>query len=205
VDAAAPSDAASLSRWRVHGHDQEFWSSEHNCDRARPRGRWRSAGLGPGTPGRSRASPRQIGDVEKLLRRLFFAFPGGLPGVALLLLRAVFGIAVMVQGGFYLGESHPTAAIRWTGLMAVAAGALLVIGFLTPIAGALLGLSALVVAISPSAGSAPFVFDSKTALIFALTILLTLIGLGPGAFSLDARVFGRREIIIPPPPSRSQR
>jgi hypothetical protein len=28
--------------------------------------------------------------------------------------------------------------------------------------------------------------------------------LGPGAFSLDARLFGRREIIIPPAPRRPE-
>jgi len=27
--------------------------------------------------------------------------------------------------------------------------------------------------------------------------VLALIGLGPGAYSLDARLFGRREIVIP--------
>jgi hypothetical protein len=35
-------------------------------------------------------------------------------------------------------------------------------------------------------------------------MLVTIIGLGPGAFSLDARMFGRREIIIPPRASQSQ-
>jgi hypothetical protein len=30
-------------------------------------------------------------------------------------------------------------------------------------------------------------------------MVLTVAGLGPGAFSVDARLFGRREIIIPPP------
>ena len=40
--------------------------------------------------------------------------------------------------------------------------------------------------------------DGKPALIFAVTMLLTVMGLGPGRFSVDARVFGRREIIIPP-------
>jgi hypothetical protein len=29
-------------------------------------------------------------------------------------------------------------------------------------------------------------------------MLLALILIGPGAFSVDARLFGRREIIIPP-------
>jgi hypothetical protein len=48
-------------------------------------------------------------------------------------------------------------------------------------------------------------FDSKPALIFALTMLLAIIGAGPGRFSVDARVFGRREIIIPPREFPSER
>jgi uncharacterized membrane protein YphA (DoxX/SURF4 family) len=41
-------------------------------------------------------------------------------------------------------------------------------------------------------------FDSQLGLIFGLAILLALAVLGPGAYSIDARLFGRREIIIPP-------
>jgi hypothetical protein len=48
-------------------------------------------------------------------------------------------------------------------------------------------------------------FDSQPALIFALTIILAIIGAGPGRYSVDARVFGRREIIIPLPQSHLQR
>jgi uncharacterized membrane protein YphA (DoxX/SURF4 family) len=135
---------------------------------------------------------------EKLLRRLFYGFPGGLPGVALLLLRVVFGLAVMVQGVRYMSEPNWTMAGTCVGPIAVVAGGLLLVGFLTPVVGGILGLSAIVVAISRSTGSIPIIFDSKAATAFAITMLLTLIGLGPGAFSIDARLFGRREIIIPP-------
>jgi uncharacterized membrane protein YphA (DoxX/SURF4 family) len=44
----------------------------------------------------------------------------------------------------------------------------------------------------------PNLFESKLSLIFGLTMLLSVAGIGPGAFSVDARVFGRREIILPP-------
>ena len=36
-------------------------------------------------------------------------------------------------------------------------------------------------------------------LIFAGIMAAAIVFLGPGAFSVDARLFGRREIIIPPP------
>jgi hypothetical protein len=41
------------------------------------------------------------------------------------------------------------------------------------------------------------IFDTPMSLVFGVTILLAIVGSGPGAYSLDARLFGRREIIIP--------
>ncbi len=49
------------------------------------------------------------------------------------------------------------------------------------------------------------VWSSELTVIFGAAILLAIIGLGPGAFSVDARVFGRREIIIPPADFSSDR
>ena len=40
-------------------------------------------------------------------------------------------------------------------------------------------------------------FGSRTSLVFGATMLLVIAAIGPGAFSADARLFGRREIIIP--------
>jgi hypothetical protein len=33
-------------------------------------------------------------------------------------------------------------------------------------------------------------------------MLIVIVILGPGAFSVDSRLFGRREVIIPSPPPR---
>jgi uncharacterized membrane protein YphA (DoxX/SURF4 family) len=40
--------------------------------------------------------------------------------------------------------------------------------------------------------------NAKPSQILATTIAVSIALLGPGAFSVDARLFGRREIIIPP-------
>jgi hypothetical protein len=72
-----------------------------------------------------------------------------------------------------------------------------VFGFLAPIAGVVVGMGAIGVMVSLLPACTPNVFDSKAAAVFALTMLLTLLGLRPGRFSIDASVFGRREIIIP--------
>ena len=40
-------------------------------------------------------------------------------------------------------------------------------------------------------------FGSWLALAFFIVMATAIVLLGPGAFSLDARLFGRREIVIP--------
>jgi uncharacterized membrane protein YphA (DoxX/SURF4 family) len=110
----------------------------------------------------------------------------------------VFGLAVVLEGGHYLAEPNPTPAAWFLGFSAFVAGALLLLGFLTPIVGAIVAAEALGVAVSLFPICTQSLFDSKASMVFALTMLVALIALGPGRFSLDARVFGRREIIIPP-------
>jgi uncharacterized membrane protein YphA (DoxX/SURF4 family) len=131
------------------------------------------------------------------LQRLFPAFPGGSPGMALLLLRAVFGLALLTQGIFYWQRSTLTPEVWLVGLMAVILGSFLLVGFLTPIVCVLVALAAIGIALSLLPNSAPNLFDSRPALIFGFAILAAITILGPGAFSVDAHLFGRREIIIP--------
>ncbi|HXB69383.1 MAG TPA: DoxX family protein [Candidatus Acidoferrales bacterium] len=133
-----------------------------------------------------------------MLRRLFSAFPGRWPGIALLLLRTVLATTLLVQGGYYLREPGPSLAAWLVGLTSVACGALLWIGLLTPLVSVVVGLEATGIAFSLLPVCTRTLFDSFMSVVFAVTILLAIITLGPGAFSVDARLFGRREIIIPP-------
>jgi len=132
------------------------------------------------------------------VQRFFFAFPGGWPGAGLLLMRAVIALAILVQAACYVREPDPTLAAWAVGLAAIFAGCLLLIGFLTPLAGSFVALGALGIWLSLIPPCMPTLFDSGTAAVFALTILWAIVTVGPGAFSVDARVFGRREIIFPP-------
>ena len=125
--------------------------------------------------------------------------------MSLLLLRAVIGIAVVVQGERYIGAPDSTVASWIIGLAAMVSGCLLLIGFLTPVAGVVVGLDVVGISLSNLPPTTGVVFDSRGALIFGTTILLAIIGAGPGRFSVDARVFGRREIIIPLPHSSVER
>jgi len=103
-----------------------------------------------------------------------------------------------------LNESAASAGTWLAGAAGLIAGFLLLVGFLTPLAGMLTGLCALAIGFSLIPNCTKTLFPSLVPAILALTNLLAIMMLGPGAFSVDARLFGRREIIIPPssPPRR---
>jgi uncharacterized membrane protein YphA (DoxX/SURF4 family) len=126
-------------------------------------------------------------------------FPGGWPGVGLLLLRAGVGVTVTVQGGIHLVEGVNLRIVGWmVGLLGVACGVSLLTGFLTPLASILAGLGATSVALSWLPAPTPNLFEDKLTIILVVIMTTSIFLIGPGAFSIDARLFGRREIIIPP-------
>jgi uncharacterized membrane protein YphA (DoxX/SURF4 family) len=136
--------------------------------------------------------------MGSLLQQSFSAFPGGGPGVALLLLRAVIASLVIAQGYFYLNGAKAAVELWIVGCAAMGIGIMLMIGFLTPIAGMLAGLGGIGIISSVLPSCTPNLFDETLPVILAATILVAMVLLGPGAFSADSRLFGRREIIIPP-------
>jgi uncharacterized membrane protein YphA (DoxX/SURF4 family) len=85
-------------------------------------------------------------------------------------------------------------------MLVIAAGALALLGFLTPVVSLTIALGVMATALSWLPVPSQNLFAAKLTSAFAVTISGAVALLGPGAFSLDARLFGRREIIIPSHP-----
>jgi uncharacterized membrane protein YphA (DoxX/SURF4 family) len=136
-----------------------------------------------------------------LLRLFSLTYPGGRVGVGLLLLRTAVGLAGAAQGGVYLSSRDDSSL--WTsaaGLLALATGSALLIGFLTPFACIVVGLGGMAVAFSSPPANTHGLLHGGLFLLIVVSMAAATALLGPGAYSLDARLFGRREIIIPQAP-----
>ena len=130
--------------------------------------------------------------------RLYSGFPGKASSAGLLLLRLAIGGTVVAQV-FSCAPGWRNA--RCVGLalclLAIASSTSLVFGFLTRIAAVMLAILAASVTcfplVTPSVGLA----QSHTFGFNLVVIAVAIAMLGPGAFSFDAVLFGRRKVIIP--------
>jgi putative oxidoreductase len=122
------------------------------------------------------------------VQRLFSTFPEGWPGAGLLFLRAVAAIAPLQHGiaGMLMA---PRPALINLQLVAAGAALLLLVGLWTPVAGVLMAISELGLIFSHP------IDPWRHILLGALGVALAM--LGPGAWSVDARLFGRKRIHIP--------
>ena len=120
------------------------------------------------------------------MRRLFSTFARGWPGAGLLILRLVAASAAVACGlhGLQAAQSEPAVVA----IAAIIAGALLSMGLWTPVSGCVVAGFALWTLMSTSG-------DPWTNILLAgAGVALSMIG--PGAWSLDARLFGWRRTLI---------
>lgn len=112
-------------------------------------------------------------------------FPTGKPGFALLILRVALAV-MLVEGvaGRLLSLGSPWL-IAAPGTVAVA----LSVGFITPV------VAALTVVLEVTTWATT---DGPVSAVHICAVLdaIALAMLGPGAYSLDARLFGRRQVIL---------
>jgi uncharacterized membrane protein YphA (DoxX/SURF4 family) len=132
-----------------------------------------------------------------VLQRAFSGFPTGYPGLALLLLRLVVGGAASSQAWLHIAANHgainSSVAVAF---LAFVTGLVLIIGFMTPIASVLLSAGGLLLMVDSSVSGYLLLFESGMARLEFIAMSAALISLGPGALSVDARLYGRREIEV---------
>ena len=122
------------------------------------------------------------------MQRLFSTFASGWPGAGLLLMRLVVGIAMIDCGVARLWNDPTTITLTVLSVLEIGAGLLLLAGLWTPVAGTLVaGLEVWKIILTHGN---PSIYIPLGTLGAALAML------GPGAWSIDARLFGRKRIDI---------
>lgn len=118
------------------------------------------------------------------MQRLFSTFANSWPGCGLFIQRLAIGIALLHNGMMHSEVQRPGLTIP--AIAGAFLGISLLLGLWTPVAGALVAL--LEIWIVASGGG-----DSASSIMLAL-LGGTLAMIGPGAWSIDARLFGRKHI-----------
>lgn len=122
------------------------------------------------------------------MQRLFSTFADGWPGGGILLLRLLAGGALISRGFTVLNTGGPSVLLLLQ-IGGAAAGLLMIGGLWTPVAGVLAGLAEVWIALTQP-GTYPV-----AVMLAGLGISLAMIG--PGAWSIDARLYGRKQILPP--------
>ena len=124
------------------------------------------------------------------MRRLYSTFADGWPGIGLLLLRMVLGVALVMSAGTSFCNPLPVNAPTISILLA-GAGITLIAGLWTPVAGMLVTLVEIWKTLTVS--GEPWVYLLLAAIACSLALL------GPGLWSVDARLFGWKRVEVPLP------
>jgi uncharacterized membrane protein YphA (DoxX/SURF4 family) len=132
------------------------------------------------------------------LDRPFFLFPGRGAGLALLTLRVMSGVAAIAVGAAYADGWSIAWISRVVGVILVLDGLLLALGLFTRLAGIIAPALASAVAFHWLLPPSPWLIEIRAVAIPFAVICLSLVALGPGAYSIDARLFGRKQLRIPP-------
>jgi uncharacterized membrane protein YphA (DoxX/SURF4 family) len=121
------------------------------------------------------------------MRRIFSTFAHGAPGIGLLLLRLATG-STLIYHGVTLHEGYAPFVPAAFRALSVLLGALLFMGLWTPIVGALVAVITVWEMVSHPA--------SRPEVVWVAIIAAALVMLGPGGWSVDAWLYGWKQIKI---------
>jgi putative oxidoreductase len=121
------------------------------------------------------------------LQRLFSIFPNGWPGAGLLLLRIASGGYLLTNGITAIAASG-ARSLGALALTSTIPGALLLIGLWTPVAGILAALLEALMILMTSQE------PKEGVLLICDCVAIAM--LGPGCWSIDSVLFGRRRLDI---------
>jgi uncharacterized membrane protein YphA (DoxX/SURF4 family) len=147
------------------------------------------------------------------LQKYYSNFPGNMPGIGLLILRTTTGVAAALYGVIFLSRLETPATGQFLyfghlilGLSLILSGIFLVLGLLMPFVS--IALAAFELAAAGTKLMSADRLPEKTFIWMAMLLLtsttIALFFLGPGAFSIDAKLYGRREIFLPSPKKRER-
>ena len=117
------------------------------------------------------------------MQRLFSTFPNSWPGLGLLILRLATGFSLAAVAHADLADTASLLDRCLVGGVVM----LLSIGLWTPIAA--------VTAAAIQIGTMSLAHQFNSSSVVSAAVCLALAMLGPGAWSLDARLFGRKRIV----------
>ena len=120
-----------------------------------------------------------------VLQRLFSTFANGWPGAGILLQRGLAGFLLLHGGMVQVLEKPQAISMIPEGIGAIA-GILLLLGLWTPVAGTVAAVMEVWIILTES-------HEPLIPMILA-TLGATIAMIGPGAWSIDARIFGRKHI-----------
>jgi putative oxidoreductase len=126
------------------------------------------------------------------VQRIFSSFADGWPGVGLLLLRLLTGAALIHFGIAGIRDAPPLTTVVLQSI-GIGAGILLLIGLWTPVTGALAAIATVWIALSRYVSHSGDPWIAITPVVLSAVLAMV----GPGAWSIDARLFGRRRIDVP--------
>ena len=128
------------------------------------------------------------------LQRLFSTFANGWPGAGILLQRGLAGL-LLLHHGIAQVLDKPQGMTMIPEMIGAASGIFLIAGLWTPVAGTVATMAEVWVMLTG-------MHEPLIQLMLA-TLSATIAMIGPGAWSVDARIFGRKHIEMALPPKKS--